>query len=90
MLAPILAFDPVTLTAIGLGVSALGSIGGAAAGLANRPKAPAVPNTPPTPTPIQQPTANAAPTSAAGQPSFLAAAAAPQSGQAPGKTLLGQ
>ena len=78
------------IPAIALGVSALGTAGGLIEGAVNKPKAPAVPNTPPVPTPIQQPTANAAPTSSAGQPSFLAAAAAPQAGQAPGKTLLGQ
>lgn len=87
-------FDPVTMTAIGLGVSGLAAAGGTVASLVNRPKAPAAPMTPPTPAPEQQPQG----TQTSGQPqqtpSFLAAAATPQQGQTigggQGKTLLGQ
>ncbi len=85
--------DPISLTAIGLGVSALAGAGGTAASLLNRPKAPPTPMTPPTPAPQQQP--QGSPTAAAPQqtPSFLAAAATPQQqqtiGGGTGKSLLG-
>lgn len=85
--------DPVTITAIGLGVSALAGAGGVAASLINKPKAPSAPVEAPAPSPQSQP--QGTPSSAAPQqtPSFLAAAAGP--GQAnttggQGKTLLGQ
>lgn len=86
--------DPISITAIGLGVSALASAGGAAFSLINKPKAPATPNEAPAPSPQSQP--QGTPASAAPQqtPSFLAAAAGPQqsntAGGGAGKTLLGQ
>lgn len=83
-------YDPITLTAIGLGVSAAASVGGAAAAFMNRPKAPSVPGAPPTPAPAQQPTGSPQGSTPTGQPSFLAAAAAPAAVQQGGKTLLGQ
>lgn len=83
------ALDPVSLTAIGLGLSGLGAAGGAAAQLLSRPKAPPVPKTPPTPAPAQQP-APPPTTGPAGGPSFLAAAATPPLSMQAGKTLLGQ
>lgn len=78
---------PIPILAAGLG--ALGSIGGAAAGLLNKPKTP-TPVVPPTPAPAQMAqgsTTTGAPTAT---PSFLAAAATPQGQNVGGKSLLGQ
>lgn len=89
-----LAFDPITLTAIGLGVSSLIGAGTAVEGAINKPKAPAAPNAPAPAPPATNPQGSS--TSAAPQqtPSFLAAATTPQQGQTVGggggKTLLGQ
>src|SRR6185437_14626223 len=86
--------DPATLTAIGLGVSALAGTAGAAASIINKPKAPAPPEAAPAPPPQSQP--QGSPTSGVPQqtPSFLAAAASPSqsntTGSGAGKTLLGQ
>ena len=79
-------FDPATLTAVALGASALTGAGTLAATALNKPKAPSTPAPAP---PSQNPTGT--PTTNANQPapSFLAAAAAPQGGQAASKTLLG-
>lgn len=66
------------------------AVGAGASLLAPKPKAPPVPLTPVTPAPIQQPQGNPATNAPQGQPSFLAAAAAPQQSNVPGKTLLGQ
>src|SRR5690348_14270480 len=90
----VFGIDPVTLTAIGLGISALAGAGGTVASLANRPKAPAAPMTPPTPAPEQQPQGSQTSGQPQQSPSFLAAAAAPTQqqtiGGGQGKTLLGQ
>jgi hypothetical protein len=86
-------FDPATLTAIGLGISALSGAAGATASLINKPKAPAPPQAAPAPPPQSQP--QGSPTSGVPQqtPSFLAAAASPNQSNTTGgqgKTLLGQ
>lgn len=83
-----LAFDPATLTAIGIGLSGLAGVGSLANSLFNAPKAPSLPApTPPASSPVGTPGTNKAP----GGPSFLAAAAAPPpTSQQGGKTLLGQ
>lgn len=80
--------DPVTLTAIGVGLSGLAGAGSLANSLFNAPKAPSMPApTPPASTPTGTPTTNAG----TGGPSFLAAAAAPPgAGGTANKTLLGQ
>lgn len=80
------AIDPATLTAVGVGLSTL--IGGASlvSSLSNKPAAPSMPApAAPTQTPTGSPTTNAQ-----SSPSFLAAAAAPTSGQTGQKSLLGQ
>jgi len=90
----VICCDPVSLTAIGMGVSALAGAGGTVASLINRPKAPQAPMTPPTPAPSQQPQGSPNSSQPQQTPSFLAAAASPQQGQTigggQGKTLLGQ
>lgn len=89
-----LALDPITLTAIGLGVSSLIGAGTAVEGAINKPKAPSAPPTTSPAAPATNPQGSS--TSAVPQqtPSFLAAATTPQSGQTvgggSGKTLLGQ
>lgn len=81
--------DPITLTALAAGSSAL--IGGASLAntLLNKPQTPSVPPpAAPVQTPTGTPTSNVPSNSG---PSFLAAAAMPQGNQAAGaKTLLGQ
>jgi len=80
------ALDPATLTAIGVGISALTGAGTLAATALNAPKAPSTPApAPPSQNPTGTPTTNAN----TPQPSFLAAAATPQGGQTATKTLLG-
>ena len=83
-------FDPVTLTALGTILGGLGGAGAAAATIFGpKPKAPQMPTPAP---PVQSPVGNQD-TNATGQsgPSFLAAAAAPQSNNtAAQKSLLGQ
>lgn len=87
---PLYLCDPVTLTAIGLGLTGAASAAGTAASLLGpKPKAPQTPVTPPSPAPIQQPVGQQQ-QSQAGAPSFLAAAAAPVAQQRGTKTLLGQ
>lgn len=79
--------DPATLALIGTGVSAL--LGGASlvSSLGSKPAPPSIPApAPPSQSPTGSPTSNANPNA----PSFLAAAAAPQSGQTATKSLLGQ
>lgn len=77
--------DPVTLLAIG----GLASAGAGIAGnlLAPKPPNPTVPNAPP---PVSQPQGSTTSNKPAGTPSFLAAAAAPQSQNVASKSLLGQ
>lgn len=82
----VLALDPATLTAVGLGLTALTGATSLIGGL-TAPKAPSAPAAPP-PSSLPQgtPSTNKAPGS-----SFLAAAAgAPPAAQQGGKTLLGQ
>ena len=81
-------FDPVTLTAIGIGVGALSGAGTLAATLLT-PK-PAAPSMPSPSAPSQSPTGTPDTNKSASGPSFLAAAAAPQQGQTANKGLLGQ
>lgn len=94
MITQFVLADPVSLTAIGLGITALTGAAGVATSLINKPKAPAAPNVPaPTP-PASNP--QGTPGSAVPQqsPSFLAAATTPQQGSTigggSGKSLLGQ
>jgi hypothetical protein len=78
-------FDPVTLTAIGAIAGGLGGLGTAAASIFGpKPKAPTMPAPSP---PASEPQSQSLSTPA-GQPSFLAAAAAPSAGSQ--KSLLGQ
>ena len=90
----VLAIDPVTLTAIGLGISALAGAGGTVASIVDKPKAPAAPNVPAAPPPAGQPQGSATSNMPQQTPSFLAAATAPGQqntiGGGNGKTLLGQ
>lgn len=80
--------DPLTLGAIG---TAIGTLAGGGAALASafgpKPKAPTAP--PPSP-PVQSPIGTQTSNIPANNPSFLAAAAAPQNDQAARKSLLGQ
>ena len=77
--------EPATLTAIGLLAGGIGGLGTAAASIFGpKPKAPSMPSPAP---PASQPQGQQISTPA-GQPSFLAAAAAPAAGQQ--KSLLGQ
>lgn len=80
--------DPVTLTAIAAGTSALIGAGSLAyTALGPKPQVPGMPAAPP---PAQTPTGSPTGTSTQG-PSFLAAAAAPSGNQTAGqKSLLGQ
>ena len=83
----LLAVDPVTLTAIGVGISALTGIGSVIASATNKPKPPAMPApTPPATTPQGSPDTN----KPAGNSFLAAAAGAPAAAQQGGKTLLGQ
>ena len=85
-----LAAEPVSLiTAIGLGLSGLGSIGSGVMALASKPKStPQVPGVPaPATPPASQPAAP--PPNLTSSPSFLSAAAAPPQANQPGKSLLG-
>lgn len=94
---PLCGVDPISLTGLALG--ALGSIGGAAAGGAfsgggsgsSSTTAPAAPAAAPTQLaqPVSQPQGTK-PTPKSQAPTFLGAAAVPQSGQSGTKTLLGQ
>jgi hypothetical protein len=82
-----LAVDPITLSLLGLGLG----IGGGAASLLSKSSTPSVPTMPPAAPPVQSPTGTQTSNAPANQPSFLAAAAAPQGNQAAGtKSLLGQ
>lgn len=84
---PLVLADPLTLTAIGTGVSALIGGGSLINSIVNAPKAPTAPSAPP---PAQSP--NGTPNTNKGNaPSFLSsAAAAPGQESQGGKTLLGQ
>ena len=81
--------DPVTLTALGVGLSGLAGAGTLATQLfSSKPSAPSMPA--PTP-PSQTPTGTSSTNKVGSGPSFLAAAAAPPTAsQQGGKTLLGQ
>lgn len=89
-----LALDPITLTAIGLGVSSLIGAGSSVVSAVDKPKAPAPPNQPAPPPPAQQPQGSQNSNAPQQTPSFLAAATQPQQqntiGNGQGKTLLGQ
>lgn len=77
--------DPLTLSLIGLG---LGGLGGAASLFSPKPSAPTLPPMAP---PVQPPVGDQSTNKTPAGPSFLAAAAAPQTNQTAGqKTLLGQ
>lgn len=85
---PLTFADPLTIGLVTAGLGALGGVGTAAASIFGpKPKAPSMPAPAP---PVQSPVGNQGTNAAGPNPSFLAAAAAPQTGQTGSKSLLGQ